>query len=170
MRDLLICLALIVGTPIAAAAQGAGSILPPDSKAGDRLTVTTTTGTRLTGRLVTDAAGMLVLRSDDRERKIAHDEIDRVTRRHNRFLFGPLIGLGAGLAVGLPFKRRFDNEGANGDALLALSVGIGVGTGTAMDLVNGSDRTIYARRPVPASGLQIRSRRGGASVGWRIAW
>jgi hypothetical protein len=170
MRAPLICLVLITGVPFAAVAQQAGSILPSDVETGDRLTVTTTNGTRLTGRLVSDAGGALVLRADDRDRRFAHGEIGRVTRRHNRFLFGPLIGLGAGLAIGLPFKKRFDNEGANGDALLALFVGIGVGTGTAMDLVNGSDRTIYARQPSPVSGLQIRSRRGGASVVWRIAW
>jgi hypothetical protein len=170
MRVLVVFLLLVLGAPIAAAAQGSGSILPPDSKPGDRVTVTTTSGARLEGRLVTDGAGALVLRANDRERPIAHDEIGRVTRRHNRFLFGPLIGLGAGLAIGLPIKKRLDNEGADGDALLALFVAIGVGTGTAMDLANGSDRTIYARRPAPVSGLQVRALRGGATVGWRLAW
>jgi hypothetical protein len=172
MRQFLVALAMLLKTTLAASAQGAGPILPPNANTsiGDRLAVTTTAGVRITGRLIADANGALVLRADRREHTIAHKEIDRVTRRHNRVLFGPLIGLGAGLAAGLPAKRRFENEGVNGDLLLAWVVGSGVVIGTVIDLVNGTDRTIYRRTSGALAGLQIHPAPCGAAVRWAIAW
>jgi hypothetical protein len=170
MRDLLLCVVLTLALPLATSAQEAGVLLPLNSHPGDRLTVTTTSGQRVTGRLVSDGDGKVVLVADDEERTIGHREIDRVTQRHNRFLFGPLIGLGAGLAMGLPAKRRFDNEGRDGGVLLAWSVGVGVVVGSLIDLVNGSDRTIYARTPAVSSGLQILPGKGGAEVRAVLAW
>jgi hypothetical protein len=145
MRITSICLAVLIGVPGFAGAQQPGPLLPEDSRTGDRLTVTTASGTRFSGRLLLDDAGALVLRSAGHERIIAHTEVVRVNRRRNRFLFGPLIGLGVGLAVGLPLKTRFDNEAANGDGWLGLMVGLGVGIGSLVDLLNGSDRTIFSR-------------------------
>jgi hypothetical protein len=170
MREALVCLVVVLGTPIVAAAQAGGFILPPGSALGKRVTVTTTTGEQFRGRLLDDAGGALVLESGGGKRRIPHPTVERVTRRHNRFLFGPLIGLGAGLAVGVPLKQRWDNEGGNGDAWLTLFVGIGVATGTAIDLANGSDRTIYERRPGPAGRLQILPLRRGAAARWAIDW
>ena len=170
MREALVCLALVLWTPIVAAAQAGGLMRPPGSALGTRVTVTTTTGEQFRGRLLEDAGGALVLQSGGGERRIPHLAVERVTRRHNRFLFGPLIGLGAGLAVGMPLKRRWDNEGGNGDAWVKLFVGIGVATGTVMDLANGRDRTIYARQPGPVSRLQILPVSRGATARWAISW
>jgi hypothetical protein len=135
---------------------------------GDRLTVTTASGTRLSGRLVADDRGSLVLRSGSREQTIAHADVVRVDRRHNRFLFGPLIGLGGGLAAGLPLKTRFDNEAANGNAWLGLMVGLGVGVGSVVDLFNGSSRTIYSRSPGSSTSIQVVPTRAGVAVRVRM--
>jgi hypothetical protein len=170
MRVLITGLALLLATPLATSAQQSGPMLLPGSDPGDRVTVTTTSGERLTGRLITDSNGALVLFVDERERTIGYQEIDRVTRRHNRFLFGPLIGLGAGLASGLPAKKRFDNEGRDGNAFLVWTIGVGVGLGSLIDLLNGSDRTVYARAPGRISDLRLRPTRRGAEVRWAIAW
>jgi len=170
MGVLLIGLALLLATPMATSAQEPGSILPLDSDPGDRLTVTTISGERVRGRLVTDGNGALVLRSNREEQTIAHADIASVTRRHDRFLFGPLIGLGAGLATGLPIRLLMDNEGLNGDVALGWTVGIGVGLGSLIDLVNGSDRTIYARKSGVVSGLQLLPSRRRAEVRWALAW
>ena len=171
MRGSLVCLALLLGAALAANAQSAESILPPNASVGDRLAVTTTGGERFSGRLVTDSDGALVIRlSNRREQTIAHDQIERVTRRHNRFLFGPLIGLGAGLAIGLPAKTRFENEGVDGRLALSWVVGTGVAIGTVIDLVNGSDRTIYERKSGAVTGLQLQPARRGAAVRWTLAW
>jgi hypothetical protein len=170
MRILSVCLALLVATPLVTNAQGSGRLLPLGSEPGDRLTVTVTSGERVTGRLVSDGNGSLVLVADAQERSIGHRDIDQVTRRHNRFLFGPIIGLGAGLAIGLPAKRRFDNEARDGDVVLAWTVGVGVAVGSLIDLVNGSDRTVYARKPGVIAGLQLLPSRTGAEVRSVFAW
>jgi len=169
MRCFVSCLALALGMPVAASAQAGGPLLSPATSPGDRITVTTVDGAQVTGRLLRDGAGTLVLGSNDGEQPIPHAEINRVTRFHNRFLFGPLIGLGAGLAVGVPAKQRFDNEAADGNTVLAWSVGLGLAVGALIDLVNGSDRTIYAR-PGPVSRLQFQTARGSAEVGWAVVW
>ena len=168
MRIAPICVALLIAFPALAGAQQPSSLLPKDSKAGDRLTVTTASGTRLSGRLVADDRGSLVLRSGSRERTIAHSEVIRVDRRHNRFIFGPLIGLGGGLAAGLPLKTRFDNEGGNGSAWLGLMVGLGVGVGSVIDLFNGSDRTIYSRSSGSSTSIHVVPARSGVAVRVRL--
>lgn len=144
-------LLLVIGLSGSAGDQETARLLPADARTGDRLTVVTASGTRFSGRLLRDDAGALALRSGGRERTIPHADVVRVDRRRNRFLFGPLIGLGGGLAAGLPLKSRFDNEGANGGAWLGLMVGLGVGVGSVIDLLNGSERTIYIRPPAKRS-------------------
>jgi len=161
---------LLTGAPLVASAQEPRATLVPDARPGDRLTVTTGSGARFGGRLIAETPDAVVLRSGGGERSIARGDIERVTRRHNRFVFGPLIGLGAGLGVGLPLKTRFDNEGGNGDALLALCVGLGLATGTVIDLTNGADRTIYERRPKTVNRLQLRSIKRGAAIEWSRVW
>jgi hypothetical protein len=170
MRELVVCLVLVLSTPLTTSAQDSGPILPRGSEPGDRLMVTTAGGERVTGRLVSDGNGALVLFANERQRTIGHLEIDRVTQRHNRFLFGPLIGFGAGLATGLPAKKRFDNEGRDGNALVVWTIGVGVGLGSLIDLLNGSDRTVYARAPGRISDLHVRPTSRGAEVRWAIAW
>jgi hypothetical protein len=170
MRDLFPCAVLLLALPLATSAQEPGALLPPGSNPGERLTVTTTSGERVTGRLLTDRDGAVVLVAHDEERTIGHLEIDRVTQRHNRFLFGPLIGLGVGLATGLPLKQRFDNEGRDGNVVLTWTVGVGVVLASVIDLVNGSERTIYARKPGMVSGLQLLPSRRGAEVRGVLAW
>jgi hypothetical protein len=133
-------------TTSAGARGQAGTLLPEDVVTGDWITVTTAGGKQFRGRLLADARDELVLLANRRRETFVHTEIDRVTRRHNRFLFGPLIGFGAGLAVGLPAERRFRNEGVTNSSLVWWSAGIGVVIGTFVDLVNGSDRAIYVRR------------------------
>lgn len=166
MRLFATIFVLVLTAAPAASAQSAGSLVP-DAREGDRLTVTTSSGERVRGRLLRDAASALTIRSDGREAAIPHADIVRVDRYRNRVLIGPLVGLAAGLAAGLPLKRRFDNEGENGDAWLALSVGIGVGFGTVVDLFNGSTRTIYSGGPQPAARLTLLPARGGMGIGAR---
>ena len=138
-------LTLVTLAPGSVTAQVSGPILPADIDPGERLSITANSGDRFTGRLISEQAGALVLSVADRDRPVPYSEIDRVTKRQNRFFLGPLIGLAAGLAVGLPLKRRFENEAEDGGPMLAWSVGIGVAVGSLIDLANGSDRTVYQR-------------------------
>jgi hypothetical protein len=136
---------LVMLVPVSVTAQVSGPILPADIVPGDRLSVTAMNGDHVTGRLISEQAGAVVLSVADRDRAIPYSEIVRITRRRNRFFLGPLIGLAAGLAVGLPLKQRFENEARDGGPMLAWSMGIGVAVGSLIDLANGSDRTVYQR-------------------------
>jgi hypothetical protein len=168
MTRALVLLLLLVISGTANAQQRATPLLPPDTGPGDRLTVYTADGNRVGGRLLIDNDGALVLRSDGAERWIKHADVRQVDRHRNRFLFGPLIGLAAGLAVGLPLRTRLDNEGAGGDTALAMSVVAGVGLGTIIDLFNGEKRTVYEAKQggsrfdlvfAPGAGLSVGIRR-----------
>lgn len=170
MRTVTLCLVLLTGLPLVARAQGNSASLLPEAQPGDRLTITTSNGARFSGRLIAETPDAVVVRLGSSERSIARTDIERVTRRQNRFLLGPLIGLGAGLGAGLPLKKRFDNEAANGDALLALSVGLGLATGVVIDLTNGCDRTLYERAPRSVHRLQLRTIPRGAAIQWSRAW
>jgi hypothetical protein len=166
MTRALAVLFLLLATGTAGAQQPATPLLPADTGPGDRLTVYTADGQRIAGRLLVDNDGTLVLRSGDGERWIKHTDVRQVDRHRNRFLFGPLIGLAAGLAVGLPVRTRFNNEGSNGDALLAMSVAAGVGLGSLIDLFNGEKRTIYGgNRSTGGIDLVLRS---GAGIGLEV--
>ena len=166
MRILLIAIAFGLTGTSAASAQSAGSLVP-EARTGDRLTITTTGGERVRGRLLRDAATALTIRVDGREATLPHTDVVRVDRYRNRVLLGPLIGLGGGLALGLPLRTRFNNEAANGDAWLALMVGLGVGFGTVADLFNGSTQTIYRRGPAASARFELLPVRGGMGVGGR---
>jgi hypothetical protein len=167
MRTLVLGLVLLLATSTLAHAQSGGSLLGAEAPAGDRLTVTMASGARLRGRLVRDAGGTLVVRGGDRDQALAHGEVLRVDRYRNRFLYGPLIGLGAGLAAGIPVKRRLDNEAGNGDAWLRIFAAIGVGAGSVIDLFNGSTRTIYSRTPQPSTDWIVLPQRSGFALGVR---
>lgn len=169
MRILLLALAFGLAGTSAASAQSAGSLVP-EARTGDRLTVTTTSGERVRGRLLRDAASALTIRVDGREATLPHTDVVRVDRYRNRVLLGPLLGVGGGLAVGLPLRTRFNNEGQNGDGWLALMVGLGVGFGTVADLFNGSTQTIYTRGPDASARFEVIPVRGGIGIGGRWAF
>src|SRR5919106_6689360 len=67
MRLLSLCFAILIAAPALAGAQPLGSLLPPDTHPGDRLTVTRTSGARFSGRFLVDNAGELVVRSHGRD-------------------------------------------------------------------------------------------------------
>ena len=166
MRIVALMLVAVLGYVSTAAAQQ--PLLADNTHPGDKLTITTGDGRHVRGRLVSDTGNELVISSDGRHETIGRGELVQVNRHRNRFLFGPLIGLGAGLAVGMPLKKRWDNEGRNGDGWLAITVAAGVGMGTLVDLFNGSTRTVYSRSAPIALGIS--PRRGGFAVTVQYPW
>jgi hypothetical protein len=159
----------LLATPCSSWAQTT-AILPADSKPGDRLTVRTTAGATLKGRLAADSAGTLVLTSSSGEHRISHADVERVNRYRNRILFGPLIGFAGGVAAGIPLKELADNETGGGTSDLIKMIALGVGVGTVIDLFTRSNRTIYRKGGSPPRGLAIQPRKGGARVGWTVGW
>lgn len=173
-RLTLILLAIIAlgGSPaFARQADDPGDVIARRAKAGDRLTVTTTDGRELRGRLVQLSPTALVLQADSLGRTVPYSEIGRVTRHKNGVLLGALIGTGAGFAVGVPLRSLANNEGANGDGALAVCVAFGLGIGIGIDAIAGSERTIYAGpRARVRQQVSIGPQRGGAAFRWSARW
>ena len=167
--EFLTILALLA-TPCISRAQGT-SILPADSRRGDRLTVRTITGETFKGDLTADRGDTLVLvASTAGLYRIPNADVERIDRYRNRILFGPLIGLAAGVAGGIPLKMLADNETGDGTIELMKMVALGVGVGTVIDLFTRSNKTIYRKSGSPPSGLAIQPRTGGATVQWTRSW
>jgi hypothetical protein len=140
------------------------------AKSGDRLTITTRDGAQSKGRLVDVGSDKLVLQAADGQRSFAYNDIDRVRRYKNGIVLGVLIGAGAGLAVGLPLRSWGNNEGADGDRVLATFLAAGIGVGTGLDALAGSNRTIYRRPPDARSGFDLQPKKGGGAVRWTMTW
>ena len=166
----LLLLAVITTATDAFAQSGAdvrGAVLQ-GANLGDRITVTLKDGAEMRGRLV-DAKDGLVLRHGDDQRTFTFTDIDRVSRYKNGFIVGPVIGTAAGLAIGVPLRRRLENEGENGDRVLTVLVISGLAIGTLFDAVIGSERTIY-RRQAARTSFEVAPARGGVTARWQKTW
>ena len=163
---------VIVGVSTAGAqtVDPARTTIEGNAKAGDRLTITTRDGAQSKGRLVDVGIDALVLQAADGQRSFAYHDIDRVRRYKNGIVLGVLIGTGAGLAVGLPLRSWWNNEGADGDRILATFLAAGIAAGTGLDALAGSNRTIYQRPPAARSGSDLQAKKGGGAVRWTVSW
>lgn len=164
----------LVFNPLVSVTASAQSpdLLSGRAEPGDRITVTTTAGAEVRGKLRSDMLGTLVLETGEGDRRFSYGEIDRASRYRNRILWGPLIGLAAGLAVGLPLAKYAENEakGEAGKRALVGIVGIGVGIGTLIDAFNGNSKTVYRRGGASANAIAVEATRGGGAVRWGISW
>jgi hypothetical protein len=149
-------------------ADAARSAILQGANLGDRITVTLKDGSRMRGRLL-DVKDAVVLRHDDDQRTFSFADIDKVSRYKNGMILGPVIGTAAGLAIGLPVRRRLNNEGQNGDGALTVLVITGVTAGTLLDALIGSERTLY-RRPASTTSLSIAPTRSGFTAQLRTTW
>lgn len=167
----VLAIALVGGSTAAAQSpEQARSAIEQRANPGDRLTITTRDGTQSKGRLVDVGVDALVVQAADGPRKFAYDDIDRVRRHKNTILIGALIGAGAGLAVGLPLRRRANNEAADGDRILTACLVAGTGVGALLSALSGTSRTIYRRLPAAGNGLALQPTKGGGAVRWTVGW
>jgi hypothetical protein len=135
---------------------------------GDRITVRLQDGAEMRGRLI-DTKNGVTLRHETDERTFRFSDIDTISRRRNGMILGPVIGTAAGFAVGLPVRRRFNNEGENGNKLLTVLVVSGVAIGTLLDALIGSEQTIYRRASSPAT-FTIAPTGRGITARWQKTW
>ena len=169
-------------TALVAAALGAGAAdlyaqtdaearaaIIQGARLGDRITVTLRDGGVMRGRLV-DVRDTLTVRHDGEQRRFTFDEVDRVTRRKNGFILGPIIGTAAGVATGVPFRSYLNNEGRDGNAALAICVVSGLAIGTLLDALIASDETIYRRPDATRTTFTIAPARGGVSALLTKTW
>ena len=164
-------LAVVIGCAAESRAQSEsetrGSIQRA-AKAGDRLTITTSDGTALRGRLVSTDADVLVLRTSDGERALAYAGIEEVRRRKNGIKAGAALGLLTGAVWGLLVATTVDDE-INSGGVLAVSSAIGVGVGVGLDALISKNRTIF-RRTAARQAVEIKPRKAGAAVRWAVRW
>ena len=161
--------ALVIGvaTSEAQSPNDAKSAVDRKANVGNRLTITTTDGTEVKGRLLNLDAEHLVLEQETSERSFRYTEIDRVRRRKNGVLLGALIGFGAGAAIGWPVAQLVDRDDASrSDAVWVALAGLAAGVG--IDAVLGSNPTIY--RSSVRTGLTVTPAKKGAMVAFSARW
>lgn len=164
-------LAVVIGCAADSRAQGENETrdsIQRVAKAGDRLTVTTATGTAVRGRLVSADVKELVLRTSDGERALAYAEIDEVRRRKNGIAAGAALGLLTGAALGL-FVAAVVDDDASAMEVVAVTSAVGAGVGIGVDALISRNRTIY-KRSAARQALEIQPRKAGAAVRWTVRW
>ena len=175
MRTVL-ALTLLTLTSLGAANAAAQStedirtVIAAGVSPGDRLTIVTDDGATMKGRLVATGTNELLVRAREGTRTFSYGDIREVTRRKNGIILGAIIGTGAGLLVGVPLGRWADNEGEDGDRILATFLAAGIGAGLGLDALINSDRIVY-RKPLPRrAGFDVRPRSRGGVITWSASW
>lgn len=160
-------LAVVLCVSAESRAQGvpeAGTTLASALKPKDRITVSLGTDQDVRGRFVGLSSEELTIETAGTERAIPFGDIERVRRRRNGVLLGAIIGAGAGLAAGLPFKALSENEGFEGGSALLTSFAIGIGAGIGIDALLSRNRTVYHRQSAPRASLRVTPTGGGVRV------
>ena len=99
---------------------------------------------KIQGRLVSAGAEILTIETSAGPASIPYSSIDRHRRRRHGVVLGSVIGLGVGVACGIPWKMLADNE-TGMEPQLCSSAGIGLGVGLAIDAALNLNRTVYRR-------------------------
>lgn len=168
-RHVAAALALAVFMSSTAAAQDAQTTLERKARKGDRLTVEMDDRGTIQGRLVSAGEDILTLETAGGPATIPYSSIDRVKRRKNGVLLGTLIGLGTGIALGIPVKMLFDNETGDGTPALLTIAAIGAGAGMAVDAALSVNRTIY-RRSTSSVRVGLAPSPRGVAAGVNVRW
>jgi hypothetical protein len=168
-RHIAAALALTVFLGSTAAAQDVRTTLENKARKGDRLTVEMYDRGTIQGRLVSAGEDILTLDTVAGPASIPYSSIDRVKRRKNGVLLGTLIGLGTGIALGIPAKMLADNETGDGTQALLTIAAIGAGAGMAVDAALSVNRTIY-RRSTSIIRVELTPSPRGVAAGVRATW
>lgn len=138
------------------------------TKLGDTLTITTTDGMEVKGRLLRLDAGGLVVDTGAGAASATYERIERVRRRKNGITAGAVTGVLAGLWLGSVAEHEVGSA-TTGFDIVAVSAVLGTGIGIGIDALIGTNRTIF-RRSTSKKALRFEPRKGGAAVGWSAAW
>ena len=167
-----ILLALLLVVP-AAAAQSTVADVQDKPRPGEKVVVTTTDGSQVTGRLLSLTPASLAIASRDGQRTVPTGQVTRVVVKdsiRNGLLIGTGVGAGIGLAGGLAMNAICSNEGGAciGGALLLTGIGAAAGAAIGGGIDGLRHRTAFDVIPgVPGeySPALIASVGGGRSAG-----
>jgi hypothetical protein len=126
---------VLLGTVPAAAGQPTVADVPDKPRPGEKITVTTTDGSQVTGRLLSLSPASLGIMSDGGQRTVPASQVTRVVVKdpiRNGLLIGAAAGAGAGLAGGLAVNAICVNETGACPGAVALLAGIGAAAGAAI--------------------------------------
>ena len=125
---------------------------------GEELTVTDSTGTRVSGKVETISASSIGMLTNGVRREFAATDIQSIRRRSDPLLNGVLWGFGAGAAGGWVAMQATVCSGCHWDppsfpVQMAMLFGaIGAGAGAGLDALFRHDDLVYARQ---SSGVRV---------------
>jgi hypothetical protein len=167
-------LAFVLAVGIEARAQEDDPIrtaVDQQAQPGDRLTVRTTQGSKLRGRLVSAEADALLVELGDGRVTVPYADVQRVSRYSNGIVLGAAIGAGVGLAIGIPGGLLLANERGMSPARGVIpATAVCAGIGMLIDSQIGRDRTIYERPRTVRGTFDVQPRKGGGSIRWTATW
>jgi hypothetical protein len=158
---------LVLGFVLTASAIGAQTLAV---KPGDIVWRTDSAGQQSTGVVQRIESSALTVRVNGQERQWPVAEMRELWREgdslRNGAILGALIGMGAGVAGGVPVAMLYENEGGDGARPLfimaALGTGAGLGIGIGFDALFRGRTLVYRQRaaPVVARPILSNDRRG----------
>jgi hypothetical protein len=149
LTGLVLAVAVAMAEPAAAQpVENTGltlAVLNNQLRAGDRVTVTGPAVGEVRGRFAGLSPETLLVETDAGPQRVALADVAMVKRRRHGVILGAIIGAGVGVALAIPMRMLYDNEGGEpgGDTLklIAMTTGIGIGIDALVDL----PRTVYRR-------------------------
>ena len=142
---------------------------------GKEVRVTHVDGTRTTGILVALSTADVVLRRNDRERRVELVNVDRVERvghpRRNAALWAAAVAGGTAAAL-IPVLEHDGPGDAAGFIVgwVGLAGAAGAGIGAAIGLANRDDNVLYLSSRAPSIVLAPAVSAGGAGIALSIKW
>lgn len=102
-------------------------------------------GARTMGRFVAIVRDAVSLEVGGTSRSVPLDRVARITRTRRGIVLGTILGLGAGIPLGLAARTYARNEAGSPAQAFLLVSGIGVASGIAIDEALNLPRTVYDR-------------------------
>ena len=155
-------------------AESADATLVPEAL-GKAVRITHVDGSRTTGTLVAFSIAEVVIRRNDRERRVDLLNVDRIEQvRHptrNAALWAAAVAGGTAAAL-IPVLETDGARDAAGFIVswAGLAGAAGAGIGAAIGLANRDDNILYLRSRAPSIALAPAVSASGAGIGLSIKW
>jgi hypothetical protein len=159
-RVWILALVLVTGNACASARTRSFVELPEHVKAGDEVRLTDVTGSTVTGRVEGLSSESVTVLASAGRREVPATQVAKLDRRGRNVGRGTLIGLAAGIGLGIVAFNSVEPSNpydlmapaaAAGNALF--SVVLGTGLGAASGALIKSFRTVYVAPVSPGQGV-----------------
>jgi hypothetical protein len=173
----ILALVLVMGNACASARSRPFVELPDHVKAGDTVRLTEVTGSTVTGRLEGLTPASATVLADGGRREVPATQIARLERRGRNVGRGTLIGLAAGIGLGIVAFNSVDSSNphdlmapaAAADGAL-VSVVLGTGLGAVGGALVKSFKTVYLTPGSPGQSVSRKPVAGGGNAAFSWQW